>query len=119
MGYAGLTPPSAAVASVPPSPMVSTAEEGTITIEPFSLMASYSMFMARRCRATGLFWYVSRGLGEFFGDLCFRLPQDDARLALSLGLRFARHRVLKCLGDLHVANLHRLHGDAPGVGLLV
>ena len=33
-------PASATVASVPPSPMVSTAEDGTITIEPFSLMAS-------------------------------------------------------------------------------
>ena len=52
MNY-GLAPPSDAVASVPPSPMVSTADEGTITMEPFSLMASYSMFMARRCRATG------------------------------------------------------------------
>jgi len=44
----------AAVPSMPPSPMVSTADEGTITMEPFSLMASYSMFMARRWRAVGL-----------------------------------------------------------------
>ena len=43
-----------ATASDPPSPMVSTADEGTITIEPFSLMASYSIFMARRWSATGL-----------------------------------------------------------------
>ena len=42
------------VANMPPSPMVSTAEEGTITIAPFSLIASYSMFMARKCSATGL-----------------------------------------------------------------
>ncbi len=28
------------VASMPPSPIVSTADEGTMTIEPFSLMAS-------------------------------------------------------------------------------
>ncbi len=40
----------------PPSPMVSTAEEGTITVAPFSLIASYSIFMARRCNATGLLW---------------------------------------------------------------
>ena len=33
---------------MPPKPMVSTAEEGTITMEPFSLMASYNMFMARK-----------------------------------------------------------------------
>src|SRR5579863_8068619 len=45
---------SAVVPSIPPNPMVSTAEEGTITIEPFSLSASYSMFMARRCSAIGL-----------------------------------------------------------------
>jgi CubicO group peptidase (beta-lactamase class C family) len=36
----GFTPASDVVASIPPSPMVSTAEEGTITIAPFSLMAS-------------------------------------------------------------------------------
>src|SRR5579872_5534015 len=41
LDHSGLAPPSAAVASVPPNPMVSTAEEGTMTIEPFSLMASY------------------------------------------------------------------------------
>jgi hypothetical protein len=45
---------SAVVPSIPPNPMVSTAEEGTMTIEPFSLIASYSMFMARRCSAMGL-----------------------------------------------------------------
>src|SRR5580704_11105105 len=53
----GLAPPIDAVARVPPRPMVSTAVEGTITIAPFSLMASYSMFMARRCRATGFSAY--------------------------------------------------------------
>ena len=31
---------SAVVASIPPNPMVSTADEGTMTIDPFSLMAS-------------------------------------------------------------------------------
>jgi hypothetical protein len=45
---AALTP------SMPPNPMVSTAEDGTMTIEPRSLIASYSMFIARRCRAVGL-----------------------------------------------------------------
>src|ERR1700677_2212855 len=45
---------SEVVASIPPSPIVSTADDGTITIAPFSLMASYSMFIARRCSATGL-----------------------------------------------------------------
>src|SRR5437588_12001269 len=38
-GY-GFAPPSDVVASMPPRPMVSTAEEGTMTIEPFSLIAS-------------------------------------------------------------------------------
>ena len=42
---------------MPPSPMVSTADEGTMTIEPFSLMASYNMFIARKCSAVGLSWY--------------------------------------------------------------
>lgn len=31
---------SAVVPSIPPNPMLSTAEEGTITVEPFSLIAS-------------------------------------------------------------------------------
>src|SRR5437762_2989957 len=34
-------PASAVVPSIPPRPIVSTADDGTITIEPFSLMASY------------------------------------------------------------------------------
>ena len=54
--YEGFAPPRAAVAKVPPSPIVSTADEGTITIDPRSLMASYSMFIARRWSATGLSW---------------------------------------------------------------
>src|ERR1019366_138334 len=54
--YCGFAPPIDPTPSMPPSPIVSTAEEGTTTIAPFSLMASYSMFMARRCRATGLCW---------------------------------------------------------------
>lgn len=80
------------VASRPPNPIVSTAEDGTITIAPFSLMASYSMFMARRWSATGLH---RSGLGEFIGDLCFGLAQDDARPTLAIGLRLARHRVFQ------------------------
>ena len=50
-----LGPASEAVPNKPPSPRVSTADDGTITMDPFSLIASYNMFMARRCRATGLF----------------------------------------------------------------
>ena len=37
---AGVAAPRAAVASVPPKPIVSTADEGTMTMEPRSLMAS-------------------------------------------------------------------------------
>ena len=60
-----------------------------------------------------------RRLREALRDLLFRLPQDVARLPLALGLRLPRHRVLQRLRDLHVANLDRLHGDAPRIGLLV
>jgi hypothetical protein len=38
--YSGFTPANDVVASIPPSPIVSTADDGTITIAPFSLMAS-------------------------------------------------------------------------------
>jgi hypothetical protein len=55
-GYCGLAPPIDATPSMPPRPIVSTAVEGTTTIAPFSLMASYSIFMARRWSATGLCW---------------------------------------------------------------
>src|SRR6202008_21209 len=51
-GY-GFAPPRAAVARLPPRPMVSTADEGTMTIEPRSLMASYNTFMSRTCSAPG------------------------------------------------------------------
>jgi len=33
-------PPRAVIPAIPPSPIVSTALDGTITIEPFSLIAS-------------------------------------------------------------------------------
>ena len=36
-----------------------------MTIEPFSLIASYSMFMARRCSAIGLSRYISEALANF------------------------------------------------------
>ena len=44
----------AAVASVPPNPIFSMPVDGTITIDPFSRIASYSMFMPRSCSAPGL-----------------------------------------------------------------
>lgn len=53
--HTGFTPPTEAIDSMPPIPMVSTADEGTITTEPLSFMASYNIFMARRWSATGLF----------------------------------------------------------------
>ena len=52
--YCAFAPFIDATANVPPNPIVYTALEGTITIEPRSLIASYSMFMARRCIAVGL-----------------------------------------------------------------
>jgi len=53
--YSTFAPPSEAVASTPLSPIVSTTDDGTITIAPRSLIASYSIFIARKCSATGLF----------------------------------------------------------------
>jgi len=37
---------------------------------------------------------------------------------LALCLRLAAHGILQVLRDNYIANLHRLHGDAPGVGAL-
>jgi hypothetical protein len=44
---------SATAAKFPPKPMVSTAEDGTMTIEPRSLIASYNIFIARNCIFAG------------------------------------------------------------------
>ena len=98
---------SDAVPSSPPSPIVSTALDGTITIEPFSLIASYSMFIARRCSATGLLMYTVDASREFRRNVRLGRAQDDAGLPFALGLRLPRHRVFERLRDVHVANLHR------------
>jgi len=37
-----------------PRPMVSTADDGTMTMEPFFRRSSKTMFMARKWRATGV-----------------------------------------------------------------
>ena len=42
-----------------------------------------------------------------------------ARLTLALGLRLARHGVFQSLRNFHVANLDRLHRDAPRIRLLI
>ena len=60
-----------------------------------------------------------RGFGKARGDLLFAFAQDDARLALAFGLRLAAHRVFQVLRDDHVADLDRLHGDAPRRGAFV
>jgi hypothetical protein len=62
---------------------------------------------------------VAAALRELVGDFGFRLAQNDARLPLALRLRLPRHGVFQRLRNAHVANLHRLHGDAPRIGLLV
>src|SRR5579864_2551415 len=49
--------PSAANPAIAPSPIVSTAVLGTTIMAPRSLSPSYSMFIARRCKATGLLTY--------------------------------------------------------------
>ena len=99
--------------------MVSTADDGTITIEPRSLMASYSMFMARRCSATGLSWYTGAACANLSAISVSAVAENDARLPFPFRLRLARHGVFERLRNVHVADLDRLHGDAPGIGLLV
>jgi hypothetical protein len=39
------------------------------------------------------------------GDLGLGGAQDDARLALALGLRLPAHRILQCGRDCDIANL--------------
>ena len=95
--------------------IVSRAELGTMIIEPFSLRPSKSMFMPRRCMATGLRLVLLGGLGEFLGDLRLGGAQDDSRLSLPLGLGLLGHRGFQVFGDDDVADLDRLDADAPGL----
>ena len=70
-------------------PIDSTALLGTSISAPFSFRPSYSMFIARRCSAVGLFWYAFGGFGERVRDRQLRFAEDDARLLLARGLRLA------------------------------
>src|SRR5579872_6928054 len=67
----------------------------------------------------GVLGVRSGSLHEAVGDFAFGLAEDDAGLTLALSLCLARHGILEALRDLHVANLDRLYGDAPRIGLLV
>ena len=54
-------------------------------------------------------------VSKLLRDLHFGLAQDDARLLLARGLRFARHGVLQRRGNHDVAHVDRLHRGAPRV----
>jgi len=56
---------------------------------------------------------------EGVGDLHLGLAEDDARLFLTRGLCFARHRVLQRGRNDDVAHFDRLYGDAPRIGPLI
>ena len=61
-------------------------------------------------------WTVGVGLAslqEALRDLLLRLAEDDACLALTLGLRLARHGVLQLLRNNDVADFDTLHRDSP------
>ena len=100
-------------------PIDSTALLGMSISAPFSFSPSYSMFIARRWSAVGLFWYDFAACCEGMRDLHFRLPEDDARLLLARRLRLARHRVLQRVRNHDVAHLDRLDRDAPWIGARV
>src|SRR5208282_4596024 len=59
------------------------------------------------------------GLHEAVGDLAFGLTQNDASLTLALSLRLPGHGIFQTGGNFYVANLDRLHHDAPRVRLLI
>ena len=65
-----------------------------IVVPARALTLSYRMFMARRCRATGLL-AAPRRLGEAVGDLGLGRTKDDAGMAPALGLRLPAHRILR------------------------
>ena len=66
-----------------------------------------------------IFCIGRRGLHKAIGDFLFCLAQNDAGLTLAFGLRLARHGVFQALRNFHVPNFDGLHGNAPGIRLLV
>jgi hypothetical protein len=58
-------------------------------------------------------------LGELLRDLRLGRPEDDPTLAFPFSLGLARHGVFEAFGNDDVADLDRLGGDAPGVGLFI
>jgi hypothetical protein len=60
-----------------------------------------------------------RRLGEFVGNLRFGRTQDHPRLALSLGLRLAAHRVLQCHRNTNIADFDGFDPDPPIGGFCV
>ncbi len=99
--------------------MVSTALEGTITRAPFSFRPFEEHVHCPQVQGGRVMDVRLGGLSKRVGDLLLRFAQDDACLALALGLRLAGHGVFQVLWDDHIADLDRLHGDAPGGGALV
>src|SRR5439155_26448970 len=66
---------NAAAPISPPIPIDSTALLGISISAPFSFRPSYSMFIARRCRATGLFWYALAASSKECAISCSACPR--------------------------------------------
>ena len=59
------------------------------------------------------------GFREGSRNLLLRFAEDDARLALALGLGLAGHGILQVLGDDDIPDLHGLYSHTPGCGALI
>ena len=64
-------------------------------------------------------WRSLTVLGGQIGNLRPGGYRPPASLPFALGLRLPRHRIFERLRDVHVADLHRLHRDAPWVRFFV
>ena len=65
---------------IAPKFMVSSAELGTITIDPFSFKPSNSIFIPLRCNATGLSVYFLLACSNFSADFRFCRSKHDNEL---------------------------------------
>ena len=100
-------------------PIDSTALLGISMSAPFSFRPSYSMFIARRCSAVGLFWYDLAASSNEWAISISAWPRMMRACFSRSACACARHRVLQRARDDDVPHLDRRDGHAPGVRALI
>ena len=111
-------PASDAAPIMLPRPIVSTADDGTMIIEPLSVPQTLVHHVHRaQVQGDGVVLVVLRGLRELLGDLGLGRAEDDARLCRSRSACAWRDIASsRAAGMMYVADLHGLGRDPPRRG---